>query len=122
MAIEHLVRVGAADPKLLREAYDSLGPVDALLIRARMRTLMRERDVAVPDRRAVVEENERLLAVLVAQGYGNQQIAAMLGASRRSIESRLTRLFSRAGYRSRLELAMAMARDRPVLPLAVDVS
>jgi DNA-binding CsgD family transcriptional regulator len=122
MAIEHLVRIDAADPKLLREAYDSLAPVDALLIRARLRTLMRERDVAVPDRQAVVEENERLLAVLVAQGFGNQQIAAMLGASRRSIESRLTRLFSRSGYRSRLELAMAMLRDRPELPLAVDAS
>jgi DNA-binding CsgD family transcriptional regulator len=122
VAIEHLVRVGAANPQLLREAYDTLGAVDALLIRARMRTLMREHDVAVPDRQAVVEENERLLAVLVAQGFGNQQIAALLGASRRSIESRLTRLFSRSGYRSRLELAMAMLRDRPDLPLAVNAT
>lgn len=122
MAIDHLVRCGAANPLLLREAYDTLGAVDALLIRARMRMLMREHDVAVPDRQAVVEENERLLAVLVAQGFGNQQIAALLGASRRSIESRLTRLFSRAGYRSRLELAMAMLRDRTDLPLAVDAT
>lgn len=122
MAIEHLVGAGAADPQLLREAYGSLVPVDALLVRARMRTLMREHDVAVPDRQAVVKENERLLAVLVAQGFGNQQISAMLGVSRRSIESRLTRLFSRSGYRSRLELAMAMLRDRPESPLAVNAS
>ncbi|HEY4455610.1 MAG TPA: hypothetical protein VGN81_14965 [Pseudonocardiaceae bacterium] len=122
LAIDHLVRVGAANPQLLREAYDTLGILDALLIRARMRNLMREHDVAVPDRQAVVEENERLLAVLVAQGFGNQQIAALLGASRRSIESRLTRLFSRSGYRSRLELAMAMLRDRPDLPLAVNAT
>ena len=87
-----------------------------------MRTLMRDRDVAVPDRQAVVEENENLLAVLVAQGFGNQQIAALLGASRRSIESRLTRLFSRSGYRSRLELAMAMLRDRPESPLVAGAS
>ncbi|MGW3141252.1 hypothetical protein [Streptomyces sp. NPDC001139] len=113
MAIEHLVRVGAADPQSLREAYGLLGPLGTLLVRARMRTLMREHDVAVPDRQAVVEENERLLAVLVAQGFGNQQISALLGVSRRSIESRLTRLFSRSGYRSRLELAMAMLHDRP---------
>jgi tetratricopeptide (TPR) repeat protein len=122
VAIKHLVQVGAANPQLLREAYDTLGTVDALLIRARMRNLMREHDVAVPDRQAVVEENERLLAVLVAQGFGNQQIAAVLGASRRSIESRLTRLFSRSGYRSRLELAMAMLRDRPELPLAANAT
>ncbi|MFE0521424.1 hypothetical protein [Streptomyces sp. NPDC058954] len=120
MAIEHLVRVGAADPQLLREAYGLLGPLGALLVRARMRTLMREHDVAVPDRQAVVEENERLLAVLVAQGFGNQQISALLSVSRRSIESRLTRLFSRSGYRSRLELAMAMLRDRPEPPLTVN--
>ncbi|MFJ9541260.1 hypothetical protein ACIRPX_28880 [Streptomyces sp. NPDC101225] len=119
VAIEHLVRVGAADPLLLREAYGSLGRVDALLARARMRTLMREHDVAVPDRQAVVEENERLLAVLVAQGFGNQQISALLSVSRRSIESRLTRLFSRSGYRSRLELAMAMLHDRPEPSLTV---
>ncbi|WP_316774184.1 helix-turn-helix domain-containing protein [Streptomyces sasae] len=122
MAVEHLVRAGAADPRLLREAYGLLGPVDALLVRARMRTLMRENDVAVPDRQAVVEENERLLAVLVAQGFGNQQISALLGVSRRSVESRLTRLFSRSGYRSRLELAMAMLRDRPEPPVAVNAS
>ncbi|MFD8004163.1 helix-turn-helix domain-containing protein [Streptomyces mirabilis] len=122
MAIEHLVRAGTADPQLLREAYGSLGPVDALLVRARMRTLMREHNVAVPDRQAVVEENERLLAMLVAQGFGNQQISALLGVSRRSIESRMTRLFSRSGYRSRLELAMAMLRDRPESPVAVNAS
>lgn len=120
MAIEHLVRVGAADPQSLREAYGLLGPLGTLLVRARMRTLMREHDVAVPDRQAVVEENERLLAVLVAQGFGNQQISALLGVSRRSIESRLTRLFSRSGYRSRLELAMAMLHDRPEPPRTAD--
>ncbi|WP_189266058.1 hypothetical protein [Streptomyces fuscichromogenes] len=122
MAIGHLVRAGAADPRLLHEAYDSLGRAGALLVRARMRTLMRENDLAVPDRQAVVEENERLLAVLVAQGFGNPQISALLGVSRRSVESRLTRLFSRSGYRSRLELAMAMLRDRPEPSVAVNAS
>lgn len=122
VSIEYLVRAGAADPQLLREAYDLLGEVDALLVRARMRTLMRERDVAVPDRQAVVEENERLLAVLVAQGFGNEQISALLGVSKRSIESRLTRLFSRYGYQSRLELAMAMRRVGPSCPFGGEVS
>ncbi|MFJ9896655.1 hypothetical protein ACIQPR_25340 [Streptomyces sp. NPDC091280] len=122
LAVEHLVRAGAADPQLLREAYGSLGPADALLVRARLRTLMREHCVAVPDRQAVVEENERLLADLLAQGFGNQQISVLLGVSRRSIESRLTRLFSRSGYRSRLELAMAMLHDRPESPVTVGAS
>ena len=118
-AIEHLVRVGAGDPGLLREAYDLLGPADALLTRARIRILMRERDVVVPDRQAGVEENERLLAVLIAQGFGNNQLAVLLGVSRRSIENRLSRFFSRSGYRSRLELAMDVLRAGPELPRAL---
>ncbi|MCK1812910.1 hypothetical protein MTQ13_01220 [Streptomyces sp. XM4011] len=38
-----------------------------------------------------------------------------LGCSEKSVESRLTRLFKRAGYRSRVELASAiLTGDYPV--------
>ena len=111
-AIEYLVRIGAAEPRLLREAYEILGQADALLTRARLRALMREHGCTIPDRQAVVGEIERLLTELVAQGFGNQQIAVILGASRRSVESRLSRLFSRSGHRSRLELAMSRFEAR----------
>jgi DNA-binding CsgD family transcriptional regulator len=112
LAIEFLVRVDAVGPQLLLEAYELLGRADAVLVRARVRTLMRERNVAVSGRQATTEENERLLAVLVAEGLGNQQLATILSTSRKSVESRLSRLFSRAGYRSRVELAMAMLSER----------
>jgi DNA-binding CsgD family transcriptional regulator len=109
--IEHLVRVGAAEPHLLAEAYEILGGLDALLLRAWSRALMRERNVAVPGRQSTVTENERLLAVLVAEGLGNKQLATVLRTSEKSVEGRLSRLFSRTGYRSRVELAMAILSD-----------
>lgn len=106
--IERMVRYDAADPALLPEAYTVLGDLDALLYRAWLRNLMRDKDVAVPGRRATVAENERLLAVLTAEGLGNRQLATVLQTSEKSVEGRLSRLFSRTGYRSRVDLAAAM--------------
>ncbi len=106
--IDRLVRHGAASPKLLPEAYRLLGDLDALLYRAWLRNVMREHDVAVPGRQVTVAENERLLAVLVAEGLGNKQLALVLRTSDKSVEGRLSRLFARTGLRSRIELAAAL--------------
>lgn len=106
--IEQLVRFGVVDPALLTEAHDHYGASDALLRRAWLRTLMQHHGVTVPARQATVVENERLLAVLVAEGLSNKQIAALLQTSDKSVEGRLSRLFLRAGYQSRVELATAM--------------
>ncbi|MTD55836.1 helix-turn-helix transcriptional regulator [Amycolatopsis pithecellobii] len=103
-----LVQHGAGDPALLPEAYDLLGELGALLDRARLRNLMQEHGVPVPGRRQTVAENEQLLSVLVADGLTNKQIATVLGTSEKSVESRLARLFSRTGLRSRVELAMSV--------------
>lgn len=108
ITIESLVRYGLADPALLPEAYALLGDLDALLARAWMRALMRKHDVTVPSRAATVAENERLLAVLMTEGLGNKQIAKALLTSEKSVEGRLSRLFTRTGYKSRVELAAAM--------------
>lgn len=69
---------------------------------------MREHDVPVPGRRTTTSENERLLAVLVAEGLINRQLARVFATSEKSVEGRLSRMFARAGYRSRVELAAAM--------------
>lgn len=106
--ITGVVTAGCADPELLREAYDLLGGLDALLWRCRLRALMRQRDVPVPNRGATVAENERLLAVLVAEGSTNRELATVLHTSEKSVEGRMSRLFARTGYRSRVELATAM--------------
>jgi DNA-binding NarL/FixJ family response regulator len=55
-----------------------------------------------------VEENERLLATLAAEGLSNKQIATALNTSEKSVEGRLSRLFTRSGYRSRIELSNAI--------------
>lgn len=99
---------GLVDDARLGEAYELFGELDALLARARLRNLMRERGVAVPGRNTTVAENERLLAMLVTDGLSNRELATVLGASEKSVEGRLTRLFQRTGYRSRVELASAM--------------
>lgn len=103
-----LVRGGVADPELLCEAYALAGSVDALKFRAWMRNLMREHGIKVPHRQATVAENERLLAVLVAEGLGNRQIAKSLRITEKSVEGRLSRLFGRTGHRCRIDLATAM--------------
>lgn len=103
-----VVRRGAGDGKLLMEAYELFGELDALVPRAHVRNLMRTLDVAVPGRAATVAENERLLSVLVAEGLTNRELAMVLQTTEKSVEGRLTRLFQRSGYRSRVELAAAL--------------
>lgn len=105
------VRHEVADSALLREAYALYGGLDALLRRAQLRNLMRERGVALPHRAVVTAENERLLATLVAEGLTNRELATVLGSSEKSVEGRLGRLFKRTGYRSRVDLASAMLTD-----------
>lgn len=99
---------GLAESKLLREAYELYGQLDALLPRAQLRLVMRKQSIAVPGRSATVAENERLLATLVTEGLTNRELAIVLGGSEKSVEGRLSRLFQRTGYRSRVELATAM--------------
>ncbi|MET0187521.1 MAG: LuxR C-terminal-related transcriptional regulator, partial [Pseudonocardia sediminis] len=97
------------------EAYATFGDLDALLFRAWTRTLMTATEVPIPGRRVTVEENERLLALLVAEGLSNKQIAVTLRTSDKSVEGRLGRLFARTGHRSRIELAAAiLTGDDPV--------
>ncbi|MGW4210499.1 LuxR C-terminal-related transcriptional regulator [Lentzea sp. NPDC004789] len=110
--LERLVRYGVGAPELLSEAYEAAGVIDALLHRSVLRNLMRTHGIPVPGRQATVAENERLLAVLVTDGLGNKQIATLLDTSEKSVEGRLSRLFSRTGYRSRVELAAAMLTGR----------
>jgi DNA-binding CsgD family transcriptional regulator len=106
--MQRLVRYGLADPALLTEIHSLLGDLEAWLARAQIRLMMREYGVAVPGRQAIVAENERLLAVLITEGLSNTQIARVLLTSEKSVEGRLSRLFARTGYQSRVELATAV--------------
>ncbi|HTI26114.1 MAG TPA: helix-turn-helix transcriptional regulator [Kutzneria sp.] len=99
---------GLASKKLLLEAYELYGALGALLPRVRLRQVMRGLAVAVGDRNATVAESERLLATLVTEGLTNRQLATVLQISEKGVEGRLSRLFQRTGYRSRVELATAI--------------
>ncbi|MEA5367277.1 AAA family ATPase [Amycolatopsis sp., V23-08] len=90
------------------EAYELYGEVGAWFWRARLRKLLRDNGFPGPGRAETTSENERLLAILVAEGLTNRQLAVVLDASEKSVEGRLTRMFSRIGYGSRVELAAAI--------------
>ncbi|MFE7116643.1 AAA family ATPase [Streptomyces sp. NPDC057654] len=91
-------------PALFYEAYRLFGEVGASLWRFRTRVAIRESGNAVPGRKEAMAENERLLAVLVAEGLSNRQISSVLGLSGDAVANRLTRLFAHAGVRSRAEI------------------
>ncbi|MFF3378634.1 hypothetical protein ACFYXF_37490 [Streptomyces sp. NPDC002680] len=110
--LAHLIRYGMGDPAMVRDTYAMLGELDALMPRFWLRPLMRTYGVAVPGRQATAEENERLLAVLVSEGLTNKEMARILRTSEKSVEGRLSRLFSHTGHGSRVELAMAMLTGR----------
>jgi DNA-binding CsgD family transcriptional regulator len=104
-----LATTGLTDPTVLLEIYDFYGRLDdALLARAWTRSAMEARGVPVPGRAVTKAENERLLGQLLTEGLTNRQIASVLGSTEKSVEGRLGRLFSRTGYRSRIELATAL--------------
>ncbi|GAB7052336.1 helix-turn-helix transcriptional regulator [Catenuloplanes indicus] len=106
--IERVVRWTGRRPELLAEAYDLLGALGAILHRSRVRQAMRDHGVTVPGRAETLAESERLLAALVAEGLSNRELAAATQSSEKSVEGRLSRLFTRTGYRSRVELAAAV--------------
>jgi DNA-binding NarL/FixJ family response regulator len=104
----NLAAAGLTDPAGLLDVYAFYGRFDALLARAWTRSVMEARGVPVPGRAVTKAENERLLGQLLTEGLTNRQIATVLGSSEKSVEGRLGRLFSRTGYRSRIELATAL--------------
>jgi len=55
---------------------------------------------------------ERNVAVLVAGGHRNRQVADELFLSRHTVDSHLRKIFGKLGIRSRVELASLVMRDR----------
>ncbi|MFP8961195.1 response regulator transcription factor, partial [Streptomyces nanhaiensis] len=53
-------------------------------------------------------EAERRLALLVGQGASNQEAAARLFLSVKTVEARLTRIYRKLGVRGRAQLAVAV--------------
>jgi DNA-binding NarL/FixJ family response regulator len=53
---------------------------------------------------------EREIVRLIVDGRSNDEIAAAVGSSRKTVEARLTRLYDRLGIASRVELALRAER------------
>jgi DNA-binding CsgD family transcriptional regulator len=57
---------------------------------------------------ATLTERERDVAELVSQGHSNKQVAARLYLSEKTIENTLTRVYTKLGVRSRVQLARTL--------------
>jgi len=60
----------------------------------------------------VLQPRDREILEQLMGGSSNDEIAAALGISRKTVEAHLSRLYDRAGVMSRLELAMLADRER----------
>ena len=56
---------------------------------------------------------ETRVALLAAQGLSNREIGASLFLSPKTVERHLSSVFRKRGFRSRTELAAALARSSP---------
>jgi DNA-binding CsgD family transcriptional regulator len=104
---------GAADgPQLLRRVLHTFGELDASRDVARILRTMRRNGVSVPNRwrggrrsyGADLSPREREVALLAAEGKTNEEIAADLFLSRRTVESHMSNVLRKLSGRSRRDL------------------
>ena len=99
-------RIGLRRNELIPIAYEHFGALGALVWRVRTRKLIRSGD----QRDSASGEHDHLLALAVADGLSNRELAHVFACTPKSVEAQLTRLFAKVGLRSRVELA-ASARS-----------
>lgn len=108
--------------RILAQFCDQPGPVIAelnalahdggsFLLPAQLSALMRKYGVPDPRPTAFTSTETRIID-LIRTGHTNRRIAAILHLSVKTIENHLTRLFTRTGCRSRVELAAASIDGR----------
>jgi DNA-binding NarL/FixJ family response regulator len=98
-------RLAAEKLEGAKAIFDDLG---ARLWLARVETELR-RARPRPRRDRELTNTERRVAVLVADGKTNREVAAQLFTTVATVEAHLTRIYRKAGVRSRTELARRMA-------------
>ncbi|MFD9702431.1 AAA family ATPase [Lentzea sp. NPDC059081] len=106
----------ADDPRpWLAEAQEIASRCAAPALVERVRRLTQERGVSALRSRVQRDElhpTEQRIIDLIGDGLTNRQIALELKISEKTVENRLTRLFARTGYRSRVQLAAASLDGR----------
>ena len=102
----------AKDATTLRVAYETFRDLAAEPWRRRAAAALRELGQSVPRRKADpgvgMSPTERSLAQLVSDGLTNREIGRAMHLSPKTIEVYLSRLFSKTGCSSRVELAVAV--------------
>jgi DNA-binding NarL/FixJ family response regulator len=64
------------------------------------------------DRLSALTTRESQIARAVAEGRGNREIAVQLGITEQTVKNHLTSIFEKVGVASRLQLALAILRER----------
>lgn len=102
----------AGDPAAARELYMRCGSLRHVrrLTRGGNPTLGTDAMPALPP----LSARERQVATAVAAGLGNVEIAARLGLSVKTIETQLSRIYTRLNLRSRAQLAAYIANEERV--------
>ena len=104
------------DAEALQRAYQVFRELGAEPWRRRAKSALRAGGHRVPNRRATsgreLTETERQLARLVSDGLTNREIARAVFLSPKTVEAYLSRLYTKTGCGSRLELAVAVRAGR----------
>jgi DNA-binding NarL/FixJ family response regulator len=61
-----------------------------------------------------LNRTQQRIAELVAQGYGNRQIASRLNLREQSVRNEVSRIFKKTGIANRVELALRMHGLSPI--------
>jgi DNA-binding NarL/FixJ family response regulator len=101
----------------LRAALDEFAASDLLAWANRAAQELDATGATARSRGPVPEEpltsQETRVALLVAKGQSNKEVAAALFLSPKTVEHHLGSVFRKRGYRSRAELAAALAKSAP---------
>jgi DNA-binding CsgD family transcriptional regulator len=113
IACQRMARLSSAPQPWLDEAYELARSIGAAKLVSTTKRTMAGCGVAVPVHRTrrsevpAVSEVERRIVELIRSGKTNRQIALVLRMSAKTVEKHLTRLFAKAGCRTRHGLAIS---------------
>ncbi len=120
-AARSLATIGSmtADAAILLEAYRDLGGLGATYQQRAVANELRRlgrRVPAGPSGAGTLTAVEQDVAALVAQGLTNRQVALRTSLSSKTVEVYLSRIYGKTGFRSRVELAVAVNDGRLAEP------
>jgi DNA-binding NarL/FixJ family response regulator len=98
---------GGAVALVASELFDAVGASALAEAAARLAPGQTRRRVRPLSGVGALTKSERVIVALVAEGLGNDAIAARLHLSRRTVESHVSAAYRKLGVSTRVELALA---------------